>query len=157
MPVKISFKILSGSSLRGLSLVTTTSGNTPLLITQQTDTNSFEINSGIATLDSIHNVFEVASSSTFALPLNTPSYVELNYKGDQDFSMGVFITTTGGIVKYNLLTLRETTVWKKVYVNISDLGGVSTGGIDYKIFLHAVKSPFLAVANLYFDNLKVVY
>ena len=140
-----------------LSLVTTTTGNTPLTITAQSDSNAFEGNSGNAMLDETHNIFEVASSSAFTLPLSTLSYVELNYKGDQEFNIGVFITTTSGIIKTTLLTLRESTSWKKVYVNLNDLGGVSADGINYKIFLHAQKPLLLAVSNLYFDNFKVVY
>ncbi len=140
-----------------LSLVTTTSGNVPLVITSGSDTNSFEGNSGVAILDENHTVFEVASSAPFALPLSVPSYVELNYKGDQDFEVGVFITSSGGIVKSSLLSVRASEIWKKIYINLSNLGGVVTDGINYKIYLRAVKALNLTSPKIYFDNLKVVY
>jgi len=140
-----------------LSLITTTTGNVQLLITSLSDTNSFEGNSGVATLDENHPVFEVATSTPFALPLSVPSYMELNYKGEQDFEVGVFITTSGGIIKSSLLTIRSSSVWKKIYINLSNLGGVATDGINYKVYLHAEKPASLTTSSLYFDNLKVVY
>ena len=140
-----------------LSLVTTTTGTVPLVITQQSDPNSFEGNSGNATMDQSHTVFEVASSNAFALPLSTPSYLELNYKGDNEFTIGVFIATSSGIVKSDLLSVKASSVWKKIYVSLSGLGGVVSDGINYKIYLHAEKNPLLTTANLYFDNLKVVF
>lgn len=140
-----------------LSLVATATGTAPLVITQQSDPNSFEGNSGNTTLDQNHTIFEVASSSAFTLPLSTPSYFELNYKGDNEFTIGVFITTSSGIVKSDLLSVKASSVWKKIYVSLSGLGGVVSDGIDYKIYLHAEKDPLLTTANLYFDNLKVVF
>ena len=140
-----------------LSLVTTTTGTVPLTITQQSDPNSFEGNSGNATLDSANSIFEVASSSSFELPLNTTSYLELNYKCDVGFDVGVFITSSSGIVKSNLLFIKASSEWKKIYINLSNTGGVVSGAFNYKIFLHAEKSSLLTADNLYFDNLKVVF
>lgn len=140
-----------------LSLSSSGNGNTPLEISQQSDSNSFEGNSGIATLNDTNTIFEVASAAAFALPLSVPTYLELNYKCDIDFDIGVYITSTGGILKVPLLSVRASSEWKKIYVGLSDLGGVSAGGIDYKIYLHAEKTSAFETAKLYFDNLKVVY
>ena len=141
-----------------LSLITTSSGTAPLVITPPSDPNSFEGNSGNVTLDENHPVFEVASSGAFLLPLNTPSFVELNYKGDNDFTIGVFVTTSNGIIKKYLLSVRASSTWKKIYVTLSALlGDAMSNGLDYKIYLHADKNPLLSSANIYFDNLKVVY
>jgi hypothetical protein len=140
-----------------LSLVPTTNGNVTLNITASLDTNSFEGNSGLAILDANHTIFEVATSTPFTLPLNVPSYVELDYKGDLDFEVGVFITTQSGILKTSMLAVRASASWKKIYINMSNLNGVAPDGINYKIYLRAVKSSAVSVANLYFDNLKVVY
>jgi hypothetical protein len=140
-----------------LTLVTSSNGNVPLLISSLSDTNSFESNSGVATLDENHQVFEVASSAPFALPISLPSYLELNYKCEQDFEVGMYISTSTNVVKSPMLTIRASSAWKKIYVNISNLGGVTPDGIAYKVYLHADKPLTLTTTNLYFDNLKVVY
>jgi hypothetical protein len=140
-----------------LTLLSTNSDYAPLVITQQSDPNSYEGNSGNCTLDSAHTFFEVASSTPFVLPLNVPSFLELNYKCDVDFSIGVFITTVNGIIKTDLISVRASAEWKKIYVTLDKLGAVTTDGIDEKIFIQASLGNTLSTANLYFDNLKVVY
>ncbi len=140
-----------------LSLVSTTTGTVPLSITPANDPNAFEGNSGFVTLDSNHPVLEVASSTTLLLPLASPTYVELDYKTESDFVIGIFETTTSGIIKTDLLNVRATQSWKKIYLAVSDLGGVTLEGIDYKIYLHADKPSGQTTSRLYFDNLKVVY
>jgi hypothetical protein len=140
-----------------LSLVPTGTGTAQLVITQLSDPNAFEGNSGKTTLDASNTVFEVASSAAFALPLNVPSYLELDYKCDAGFNIGVFITTAGGIIKSDLLAIKSTSSWKKIYVNLSEIGGVATDGINYKIYIYAEKPSQSVTADLYFDNLKVVY
>lgn len=140
-----------------LTLVPTNSSYAPLLITQPTDPNSFEGNSGMATLNTTNTVFEVASSSPFFLPANIPAYLELNYKCEIDFTIGVFITTQSGIQKSELLSVRASAEWKKIYVTLSTLGAVVSGGLDDKIYIRAELGSVLTSANLFFDNLKVVY
>jgi hypothetical protein len=140
-----------------LSLVTTSGGNAQLSITPANDPNAFEQNSGWAILSDSNQTFEVASATPFALPFSTPSYLELNYKTECDFTIGVYVTTNLSVVKAELLHVIKTSTWKKIYVNLSTLGAVSTEGIDYKIYLRAVKPPAQSIANLYFDNLKIVY
>jgi hypothetical protein len=128
-----------------------------LIITGSGDTDAFEGNSGKTTLDSNHPNFEVASSTPFTLPTVVPTYLELNYKCQNEFTIGMYISTSSGVVKAPMLTLIPTEKWKKVYVNLSDLGGVHAEGINYKVYLRAEKSAGLSIADLFFDNLKIVY
>ncbi len=140
-----------------LTLITTNVDNAPLTITTSGDPFAFEGNSGKVTMDANKPVFEIASSAPFTLPTNIPVYVELNYKSDVDFSIGAFLTSTSGIFKTDLLSVRASTEWKKIYVTYSELGGVEVGAINYKIFIHAEKGNDLTTADLYIDNLKVLY
>lgn len=139
-----------------LQLVSTSAGNTPLTIVTSPDPNVFEGKSGLATLADTNTVFEVASAAPFTLPLNTLTYVELNYKSEIDFVVGVYVTA-GSVYKQDLLSVRATSVWKKIYININDLGGVVSNGTAYKIYIHAEKPTGVTSALLYLDNFKVVY
>lgn len=139
-----------------LNLVTTTQGNTPITIISPPDPNVFEGNSGKVTLVDTNIVFEVAANSPFYLPINTLTFVELNYKSDIDFVVGVYITSSS-VIKQELLSIRASSTWKKIYININDLGGVISNGIAYKVYLRAEKPSTVISANLYFDNFKVVY
>jgi hypothetical protein len=140
-----------------LSMVTNGNGNTELRITPPGDLNAFENNSAWVALNDTDDVFEANSSSGFSLPLDVPSYLELDYKSEEDFSVGVFITTSTQVQKTQLLSIRKTATWKKIYISLSDLGGVTTDGIVYTVYIRCEKTAALSTANLYFDNLKVVY
>jgi hypothetical protein len=140
-----------------LSLIATNVTNSQLSITGSGDADAFEGNSGKVTLDSNHPLYEDATDVAFALPLNVPTYLELNYKCENEFKIGMFITTPSGVVQSELLTIKKSGSWKKVYVSLSDLGGVQSGATAYKLYLRAEKSADLSVANIFFDNLKVVY
>lgn len=139
-----------------LELVGTTNGNTLLSIITAPDPNVFEGNTGKATLIDTSTVLEIASVIPFTLPLNSLTYIELNYKSEIDFTIGAFITTTS-ILKQDLLNIRASSEWKKIYINVNDLGGVINDGTSYKFYIHAEKPSGLVSANLYFDNFKVVY
>jgi hypothetical protein len=119
--------------------------------------NAYELNSGEVTLDANHPVFESATTTPFTLPLNVPTYLELNYLCDVDFHIGTYVNTSGGVVQTSLLAVKATSEWKKIYVSLSDLGGVQSSGISYKVYLRADKPSNVTTAKLYFDNLKVVY
>lgn len=141
-----------------MSLVNTANSTASLNITTAGDPNAFENNSGVVLLDDNHKIYETASSDTFTLPYNIPVFVELNYKNENEFTVGLYITTSGGnVFQYPLLTLRPTSYWKKVYVNVTELGGTLPSAIAYKLYIHADKATALSTASLYFDNLKVVY
>ena len=154
----VTFAQLEDFDDASLSLSSTSTSFAPLMITTTGDPEAFEGNSGEAILDSAHTVFEVASAAAFPLASVTTSYVELNYKCENDFSIGVIINyTNGGVEQTTLLSLHATTIWKKVYVSLNNLGGIVSGASNYKIFLRSDKNPAVATSKLYFDNLKVLY
>ncbi|MBL0256146.1 MAG: hypothetical protein IPQ03_00975 [Bacteroidetes bacterium] len=150
------FKQIEDFDDGSLSLVSTSSNLAILNITPTSDPNAFETNSGFVVLDDNHAVFEVASADTFSLPISVPVYLELNYKADCEFTVGVFISGAS-VLQSPLLNIRPSSTWKKIYVNISELGGVTSGNVFYKIYLKSTKSSSVSTATLYFDNLKVLY
>lgn len=139
-----------------LDLVSTSAGNTPVNIITAPDPNVFEGNSGKVVLIDTNTVLEIASSAPFTLPLNTLTYVELNYKSEIDFVVGVYVTA-GSVYKQDLLSIRATSVWKKIYININDLGGVASNATAYKVYIHAEKPSSMTSAVMYLDNFKVLY
>lgn len=150
------FKQIEDFDDGSLSLISTSSSMASLNISPVGDANAYENNSGFVILDDNHPQFEVASSDTFTLPYTVPVYVELNYKTDHEFTLGVFVSGSS-VIQSPLVNVRPTATWKKIYVNISQLGGVLSGNVFYKIFLKGVKSSSQSTATFYFDNLKVLY
>lgn len=140
-----------------ISLVSTDQDNAPLQLSSQGDTNTFEGACGVVTMDQNKPVFEVASDVPFVLPYTTTPYIELNYKGEAEFTIGVFITTASTVFQTSLVTVRSSASWKKIFVNLRDLGVINQSAINYKVYLQSVLPFGQSSANLYFDNLKVLY
>jgi hypothetical protein len=141
----------------GISLVSTSPDNAQLQLTTQGDTNVFEGASGKVIMDSNKPNFEVASDLGFILPTTANPYIELNFKGDAEFTLGVIVNTSGGIFQNPLVNVRPTDSWKKIFVNIRDLNGGIPSALAYKIFIRSSLPTGYSSATLYFDNLKVVY
>jgi hypothetical protein len=80
----------------------------------------------------------------------------LNYKSDVDFIIGAYVNETSTVEKNELVSVRATSQWKKIYVTFSTLGGITSSSISSKVYIHAELGT-LTTANLFFDNLKVIY
>lgn len=142
----------------GVSLVSTNTDNAPLQLTVQGDTNAFEGASGAVNITENKPVFEVATDLPFVLPSTSSPYVEMNYKGNTEFTVGLFITTTSGTVLQNpLLNVRSSSVWKKIFINLRDLGAIGPNISSYKLYIYSNLPYGYTSAQLYFDNIKVLY
>jgi hypothetical protein len=125
-------------------------------ITPVHDQHSFEGKSGVVYLDQTHQFFECAWKDSVELPLNSPSYMELNYMCTNEFVVGLLIYTPGYLLSGDIVTFRASETWKKVYVNLSGLVTSYPNAAGFKIFIKATKSTELTNAVLYFDNIKVL-
>lgn len=141
-----------------VSLESIQTNGAPIRISIAGDPNVLDGAAGVVDLDATQPGFQLATSDTFLLPTSVSSYIEMNYRCDVEFTVGVIVSSTGGTVSFNsLVTLRPTTTWKKVYVNVADLGGVQTDATGYKLWLSGTKPSSVSQASLYFDNIKVLY
>ncbi len=140
-----------------LSLISTTANTALFSITSSSDPNALEGNSGYVLLDNNHSFFEFASATPFVLPVTIPVYVELDYKCTVEFTIGVFVSSATGIVQSQVINIRPSATWNKIYVNLSTGGGIFNNAIDYKIYLKSSLPLGQSSAEIYLDNLKVLY
>lgn len=121
--------------------------------------NAFEGNySGMIHLTSENNTFEAASFDSFLLPTGgRPAFLELNYKNDYTFSVGIFAQNSGGIIKKEIIYLVPQENWNKIYINLTDKLMDSPNAVDFKIFFRTVLSEQHESAEIYLDNIKVMY
>jgi hypothetical protein len=120
--------------------------------------NSFENNGGLVILDGQYPSFECMTVDSFDLPGGTvPTFVEINYKCNTEFSVGVKANTNLGPLDYLLLHVRETDTWKKIYVNLTSIASQAQHATDWKIYMKASLEDGHATDTLRFDNIKLVY
>jgi hypothetical protein len=138
-----------------ISFDTTASSDTTLQKVE--DSNSLEGQYGYVYLDASHPRFECASNPEFLLPGGgVPVYVELNYKCNNEFVVGTIANNGANVYVNDIITIRASDVWKKLYVNLTPVAS-SISNADWKIFIRAIKSESLSTAQLYFDNIKVIH
>lgn len=120
-------------------------------------------NSGMISIDSpsIFEDFEIATIKSFpALSIGTDVYVEMDFKSNANFQVGVF-TDDGSVITRSPVFYAFPTngAWKKIYVNLKpetgDLSSIST----FRVFFGVYKDPDNPDLKplVYMDNLKLVY
>lgn len=137
------------------SLHFSTPSNSALLGVEQ---NSFEGNCGIVILDGTTPTFECTTIDSFYLPGGTtPTYVEINYKTDTEFLVGVKANTSLGPLDYPLLNVRTSPQWNKIYVNLTTVVSQAQHADDWRIYIKASRAIGSLTNTLRFDNIKLVY
>ncbi|MDI1233226.1 MAG: hypothetical protein PSX81_02965 [bacterium] len=118
---------------------------------------------GVISIDSpsIFEDFEVATIASYTVPsLGTDVYVEMDFKSNANFQVGIFTDDGASIVRSPVFYAFPTNnVWKKIYVNLKTETGDLRPGSNIRVFFGVYKDP----ANpdlkplVYMDNLKLVY
>lgn len=127
------------------------------------NTDVFEGNySGALKLDTIKPLIEVGTVDISLPKDGRRIYLELHYKNDVDFIVGIkaFNTANDGITEY-IIGLKPSTEWKKVYVDITDQVLV----YDYSYYKILIETGLPIDGNTYkvltgkvlIDNFKVLY
>lgn len=124
-------------------------------------TMAFEGNSAAIYLDDTHSVFDAWTVNRYAISKTSPVYVEFNFKTDQEFSFGIFAREYTGSgeqeTRYPKITLNPTDEWKKIYVELTDDIANTPMALDYRLFFSAVLSDESESAEIFIDNVKLIY
>lgn len=117
--------------------------------------------SGRIHLDQTNNTIEVGSARFTDFPSATSSvYMELNYKSDVEFAVGLIGYDDLGNVAYSSFEkgLNPREDWTKIYFNFTEqiqLIGVSTSPVrTYHFCIHSRLRSDQTEADIYLDNIK---
>lgn len=130
-------------------------GDTGLIRTSETST-VFEGNfSGYIYLDASHNLYEGRTTNSFVVQMGSPVYVELNYKCDQPFEVGLYGTTSLGHTSLYKWNINPKETWNKIYLNMGkDVLDMDASSIQIQI--RAVFDGAQESSHIYLDNIKLV-
>ncbi len=119
---------------------------------------AFEQNfSGRIKLDSTHTKFEAATFNGFPVQPSGRSFIlELNYKNDHFFSVGIVEETTSQVLKSDIIFLYPSEVWNKVYINLTDKLRYSKAS-SFKVLFRSYINEGDDDATIYLDNIKLMY
>lgn len=128
-----------------------------------TTTNVAEVFEGIKSgkvyLNSSQTIFECMSASAFPNPTNKsyPLYLEMNYKSNNSFVVGVIGNLlSGGIEQRASLYLKSSKEWNKIYISISEQLYSISNLKDFHIFIGMKKDSGNETCELLIDNIKLI-
>lgn len=125
--------------------------------TQKPETN---IASGRVALKPGQTLVEIATTNRYVLPKNGQKvYLEMNFSGNQPFTVGIFANLFDRIVQAPVVQVRPTPgEWRKIYIDLTPEVSGNPNAMDYQIFIGAVKPEVNSPATEFLiDNLKLVY
>lgn len=99
--------------------------------------------------------FELASPSLILPRNNIPIYLELNYKSDYPFTIGVYKDNKSEQIP--LFIVKEQDDWNKIYLDISPYVQTSAPGTNFNIFIGFVRRIDVSKVEIYLDNIKLVH
>ncbi|OQA00625.1 MAG: hypothetical protein BWY70_00654 [Bacteroidetes bacterium ADurb.Bin408] len=142
----------------GLSLERTSKSQADIGKTSEMS-DVFEGNySGKILLDSNKLFFECYTIEAFNLNGNAINFLELNFKTNYNFYIGIFAYLTNETIQRSVLVLNETDTWKKIYVNLSNAVQENITAQNYKVFFGIVKdSTDSKVPSVFLDNIKLIH
>lgn len=108
-------------------------------------------------IDKENLVFESVSHDAFKLPTDgTAVFLEINYKTNNPFTVGLFIN--GEISGQRpVLVINPSSTWNKIYVNLTPTLSTYTSANNFKVFFTAKKSNDVEKAEIFFDNIKLLH
>ncbi len=143
-------------------------GNEEVMVSSEiTDTNFVKVksealvyegaSSAAIFLDDTNSFFEILSSEFTSLnTLYHPTMLELNYRCDHPFRVGVVVKTAESntfrsFVPYQI---KPSADWNKIYIDMTYQINLGNSSNEFGIFISAEKSKSIETASFYFDNIK---
>ncbi|MFM2224105.1 MAG: hypothetical protein RJA07_307 [Bacteroidota bacterium] len=145
-----------GSSFNKRSGDTTIIRNNDNTVITESYLNSFV---GKITLDALHDTMQAISNTPLAIPTSGNTvYIELDYKCDIQFTVGLLVTSPSGVFEYWHLTLLPKTYWNKAYLNITNEINRSETGSKFQVLITAgsTKGDIVSTQNVFIDNIKII-
>jgi hypothetical protein len=135
----------------------TTINKTQPANSQEALLSAYSAFSGVVHLKGDVNRFELATAEYFSLPgQGSPVFLEIDYKCDRPFGVGVFVEEFSTITAAPLLIVNSISRWNKIYINLGP--NISRFGptARFKVYLDGTLGDD-DEARFYFDNIKLVH
>jgi len=142
----------------GVTLEETQSSDT--ILYRVTGSDAFEGNGAMAFyLDTNRFFFECQSSESYQLPRGQErySFLELDYRCNNRFVVGLIAETPSEFVQIESVYVLPSEDWNKIYINLSNQVNEFQNALNYRVFIGAILEPGVENAEVYIDNIKLIY
>lgn len=144
----------------GISFTKTGTSDTSIVKTSESS-QVFEGNySGIINLNSTYDYALISMIDMLELPTTgKPVFLELNYKTNIPFNIGLYCIYSSQIAKRTHLIINPNDTWNKIYVNLTSLVVKYPDALGFKLFFEAINDVENDIENaeIMIDNIKILY
>ena len=127
-----------------------------------TNTGKFEgQRSGVIRLTAENPIFEHGSANFYNLydenNPTSPVYIELNYRNNMPFEVGVIGFKNNALVEKVYVTgMNPSEDWNKIYINMSlDVNRMKAD--NYQVVIRAIKGQDIETGEIFLDNIKLLH
>lgn len=106
-----------------------------------------------------HSLFECKTTNKYELPKGgTPVFLELNYKCNNTFRIGIFANELGLSTQVpQTIVINKSENWNKIYVNLTNEVSLFVNAIDYNVYFGVIPDDGVYEPKVYIDNVKLIY
>ncbi|GAB4140700.1 MAG: hypothetical protein Fur0041_15900 [Bacteroidia bacterium] len=137
---------------QGISIDDITGANFPGILDTIGAPEAFEGHSGVVHLNADTFNFICRSSVPYSFAGGSDVYLELNYRCNNPFTIGIYSNTTQFIP---WVTINASYGWNKIYVRLTD-AMASNPNINYNVYFAMQKLDDVLEPYLYIDNIKLL-
>lgn len=114
--------------------------------------------SGVVNITEEKPVWSAVSLSTYPItPQGRPVVLELDYKNDNYFNVGLLFYEYGQFVKIPLYTINHSEEWNKIYLNLGPNITLHQQAEYFKVVIEAGLDSNKSTGSVYLDNIKLIY
>ena len=164
---RVTVNLIENFDGAGLNFEKTGISDTNLRKTEANDPNNFENlqepgedngRAGILFTNKSQDLAEVVSVKSLQLPVGGSNvYLELNYKNNIPFIVGVIADIPGGTSQMATAYVNARQDWNKIYINLVNEVSSVTNATGYKIYFRADHDDNIDTGRVFLDNVKLVY
>lgn len=143
----------------GQSMIKSGLSDTMLILENVEGNSKLGPNSAVIYIDQSNPYFEARTKDGFFTPpQGFTVYLELSYKTENLFSVGVFKNTLAGLEKVTpFLAIYPNSEWNTIYIEFTDYMKIHTDALSFEIYFSALLESGLSSATIYIDNAKLIH
>lgn len=96
-------------------------------------------------------------SENLTLPKDRQVYLEIDYKSNSQFVIGLYANSSAQVNKTSIIFLNPNESWNKTYISLSETISNYSSANSYKIFIGMLRNVSVDKNELMIDNIRLVH
>lgn len=109
------------------------------------------------TLTSDDPKFDGQMQDGYAIVTQNSTFLELNYKTEQPFSVGMRVSTGVSTKTVYVATVNTSAAWNKIYIDLSKVVNENQSADLFRVYIYAELSSGRSQSIVYLDNFKLIH